>query len=763
MEGDQFFACQPEVGIQIYRLTNGRPGELLGTIPCGSVADEISVADDLVYAGGGAGLVIYDISNAAMPQHLSTYGLPMADVEVQGDLAYSIGTGIGLAIIYVGDPVAPVYTGTVVLPSPTHLAMQGSTAYVRVADEQIVIVDCSVPYAPVVVGQWAQPGPITGMEVAGDRLFVLHQYAGVYVYDLASPASPYLIAHVELMPYCLDIDAAGDVVCVAVQSRGVAVIDNSGPATPHLIGLVAVRDEAERIVITGNHVVTRSTDWTADLADVVDISARTVLAPAAQISLPVDPLALATREELVYVANGESGLTIVDAVDPVHPVTVGALDTPGTAVGVAVEGQTAWLASLSNGLQAIDVTDPGAPSLSGALDVEGMVVAVAASDHLVFAGVQPPGVLVVDGADPGAPIVVGSIQVPTYVAGVAVDGSYLFVAASSAGLLVFDVSRPEASALVGACGGEGWYLDDLAVNGGLALLLDRGQAVHVVDVVDPAAPAWLVSLSGPFSFMGTVAIRGEIGLVAGRDLCVLDLANPGEPWLVGSVGGISCAVVGADEIYGLASTEYAGRLLTLPPPCGLDPVAVQIWGFAAQSTADGVRIEWVQNLDPGCEVRVRGERDDDAGGAWTVPFTLGADGVCRACDISPATRYPGIVEYRVEVRNGTDDLWREAAATAIEMALPDSRRVLASAYPNPFNPRMTLEFSLPSPGYVTIAVFDSRGREVVRLLDEARSAGLHAVDWTGLDAGGRSVASGIYFCRLTTPWGVETRKLSLVR
>ena len=70
---------------------------------------------------------------------------------------------------------------------------------------------------------------------------------------------------------------------------------------------------------------------------------------------------------------------------------------------------------------------------------------------------------------------------------------------------------------------------------------------------------------------------------------------------------------------------------------------------------------------------------------------------------------------------------------------------------------------LPEAGHAVVAIYDAKGQMVARLIDESLAAGAHTVDWTGVDAYGRSLPSGTYFCRLTTAWGVETRKLSLLR
>ncbi|MDP6983135.1 MAG: FlgD immunoglobulin-like domain containing protein [Candidatus Latescibacteria bacterium] len=43
------------------------------------------------------------------------------------------------------------------------------------------------------------------------------------------------------------------------------------------------------------------------------------------------------------------------------------------------------------------------------------------------------------------------------------------------------------------------------------------------------------------------------------------------------------------------------------------------------------------------------------------------------------------------------------------------------------------------------------------------SAGPHRLQWDGRDDDGRSVATGIYFYRLTTPTRAVARKLLLIR
>jgi hypothetical protein len=89
---------------------------------------------------------------------------------------------------------------------------------------------------------------------------------------------------------------------------------------------------------------------------------------------------------------------------------------------------------------------------------------------------------------------------------------------------------------------------------------------------------------------------------------------------------------------------------------------------------------------------------------------------------------------------------------------------LRANYPNPFNPSTTIEYGLAGAGPVDVAVFDLLGQRVRTLLRlAAQPAGFYSVTWDGLDQAGRSVGSGVYFCRLTAPTGTQIQRMTLLK
>jgi hypothetical protein len=83
--------------------------------------------------------------------------------------------------------------------------------------------------------------------------------------------------------------------------------------------------------------------------------------------------------------------------------------------------------------------------------------------------------------------------------------------------------------------------------------------------------------------------------------------------------------------------------------------------------------------------------------------------------------------------------------------------------PNPFNPRTTIRFDLAQGRPLRLEVYDSAGRLVRALVDQALPAGSHTVQWDGTNAEGQPVASGLYLVRLAAGDFVAVRKALLVR
>lgn len=86
---------------------------------------------------------------------------------------------------------------------------------------------------------------------------------------------------------------------------------------------------------------------------------------------------------------------------------------------------------------------------------------------------------------------------------------------------------------------------------------------------------------------------------------------------------------------------------------------------------------------------------------------------------------------------------------------------LQQNYPNPFNPSTTINFSIPNSTEVNLTVFDMMGKEVARLLNNAKLAqGTYKYDF---NSGDFKLSSGMYFYKLSTSDFTVTKKMILIK
>ena len=89
--------------------------------------------------------------------------------------------------------------------------------------------------------------------------------------------------------------------------------------------------------------------------------------------------------------------------------------------------------------------------------------------------------------------------------------------------------------------------------------------------------------------------------------------------------------------------------------------------------------------------------------------------------------------------------------------------VLLAPYPNPTRAASTLRFRCPEETNAEMLIVDIRGRLVRRISSGRFAAGLHRMGWDGTDERGRTVASGVYFCRLRVGDKAFQRRIVMVR
>ena len=89
---------------------------------------------------------------------------------------------------------------------------------------------------------------------------------------------------------------------------------------------------------------------------------------------------------------------------------------------------------------------------------------------------------------------------------------------------------------------------------------------------------------------------------------------------------------------------------------------------------------------------------------------------------------------------------------------------LGHAYPNPFNPVVTIPFTIEKPRDVSIHIFDISGRKVSTIFqDQFFHPGLYHKNWKGFNYQGRHVSTGTYIIQIASETELHHQKITLIK
>ena len=110
------------------------------------------------------------------------------------------------------------------------------------------------------------------------------------------------------------------------------------------------------------------------------------------------------------------------------------------------------------------------------------------------------------------------------------------------------------------------------------------------------------------------------------------------------------------------------------------------------------------------------------------------------------------------------DLTRSTVAGEVTILGLPTEYALHPAYPNPFNPSTSFNYSLPTEtDHLRISVYNMLGQEIRVLFNGTAPAGRYSATWSGYDLNGEQAENGIYFIRLVTNKFMATQKITMIR
>ena len=169
------------------------------------------------------------------------------------------------------------------------------------------------------------------------------------------------------------------------------------------------------------------------------------------------------------------------------PYEIGYYDTPGIAYGSHISDNYAIIADGWTGLRIIDISDPSNPYEISYYDTPGTAFSLYISDNYAFVADGTSGLRIIDISDPSNPYEISYYDTPDYALGIHVSGDYTFVADNDAGLRIIDISDPSNPYEISYYNTPG-NASNVYTSGGFAFVADGYSGLRIIDISDQSSP-----------------------------------------------------------------------------------------------------------------------------------------------------------------------------------------------------------------------------------------------------------------------------------
>lgn len=507
--------------------------------------------------------------------------LTSADLKVVSKLALDISTGI---------------KGLVINQQNTHL-------YAACGIDGLQIIDITDSQAPILSGSLTDASDnnkIFGSGVAClyDRVYVADVYYGLRVIDVSGPANPFqetvyqqvnvnssgiifsgghenlAVEEINDVIYALVLDKYRGLRVFAIEDSTISLVTNY-PAGSEITSLYDTKPVTDIVIIEKKYAVI--SDYENGLA-FVDLFSDTeypetiLLKSVVNLETPGSASSLSVFGNLLYVADGHSGLQIVDISDITIPEITGNFETSG-AHSVIADKQIAFISDSIAGLQRVDCSVKSNPVATHLFDTPSDTDALFVKDSYVY-------ILDDDETGEGLRIIhfpvsnqyemTGFCKTPGKANNIYVEGHYAYLADGGSGITVIDVNDPEIPQITTSINASGSIENAVDIYGasGFVYLADKNNGIFAFDISDPATPVLVGSFNQGKRYESIYVLDAYSYSAHGIGIDIIDVSDPASMNLAGTMitEGEASDIV-ADNDYGLLADGTAGfKLINILNP-----------------------------------------------------------------------------------------------------------------------------------------------------------------------------------------------------
>lgn len=254
--------------------------------------------------------------------------------------------------------------------------------------------------------------PTTGNDISarslqkvGDILYVAYRTAGLYVLDVSNPANPTVITRRDTRDRATFVTVFGDRLYLS-DRRMVQIFDISDPAAPVVLGAFGNSQELReyhRLVVENGIAYVAGYYTGLVILDVRDPANIRQIGRSGGEGFAY--WAIAKREDLIFIGGEGSGLRVIDVSDPTTPEVVATLPLPSEAIPkpsdqppfkMELKGDYLFVADGYSGVQVVNVRDPLAPVIDTQIELSGYTWDFTIDQYSIVVGSSQEGIHVLN-------------------------------------------------------------------------------------------------------------------------------------------------------------------------------------------------------------------------------------------------------------------------------------------------------------------------------------------------------------------------------
>ncbi|SEA12639.1 Uncharacterized conserved protein [Desulfuromusa kysingii] len=426
-----------EAKVDIYQLAKSGGPQLVGSLQLSGKIFDLSIQQKLLYVANGSGVSLYDLAVPSQPKFLQQW--------VELGSARKLFTGIeqiyvsdsfsGLRALVPGVDESSAYFSLNI--DPRTFSETSHYLYIAGSNRGLLVVDKRKLSTQPLIPTINTSGSVHGLFIKQRWLYVADSRGGVLLKNLDETSHK---ATTISSRWGESFAAKDNLLFIAQDKMGIEILDISDPATPQP---VAVWDHlpSMRLAILNNYLLSANGASGLNLVDISDLQNPVIV----DVIAAVHVLDVAAQGNHVYVASKDEGLIIYQLMNSGQLQRVGQLQTPfpmnqfDYAVAVQVHGDIAYVANGRSGLLIIDVKKPDKPKILSSMALPGSCKDIHIIGSKIFVTSHRGGINVINVEHPKKPILMNNIPLSGLSRGVRVIDDIIYVGQRERGVAAVPV------------------------------------------------------------------------------------------------------------------------------------------------------------------------------------------------------------------------------------------------------------------------------------------------------------------------------------